>query len=389
MRSHRRRRPEGHVRQRSTGTYELRWRVDGRTVTTTTKVATQADAERELRRRLHAVDEGTHVDPSKMTVSQWLARWLDLVKTEIEPQTLERYRVVVGRHLVPGLGGELIVKLTPEIIQRTYAKWATTGRCDGGEGGLAASTRRNHHATLHAALGRAVELKLLARNPADFPRKRLAKVARREMKILTAEQARHLLREIEGERLYLPTLIAWATGMRRGEILALRWNAVELFSNSVPTLRVVQSLEQTKAGLRFKAPKNNKHRAITLPAFAVEVLRQHKLEQAKRLLLIGHRQAGTTLVCDRGDGEPLTPRALTAAFIRRIRKLKDIPTVRFHDLRHSHATELMRRGVPAKVVSERLGHASINITLDLYSHVDIAMQKDAATIFDTAFQGQK
>ena len=205
--------------------------------------------------------------------------------------------------------------------------------------------------------------------------------------VVRVEQARHLLRELEGDRLYLPTLLAWATGMRRGEILSVRWKKIDL---DRATIEVAASLEQTKAGgLRFKTTKTDKVRTITLPAFAVDALRKHKREQAERLLVLGIRQAGATLVCDRGDGEPLTPLALTIGFLRRIRKLKEIPTVRFHDLRHSHATELMRQGVPAKVVSERLGHASINITLDLYSHVDTAMQKDAATIFDAAFQGRK
>jgi len=231
-----------------------------------------------------------------------------------------------------------------------------------------------------------VELKLVARNPADFPRKRLAKVACREMKTLNSEQAGRLLKALEGDRLYLPTLIAWAGGLRRGEILSLRWKKVDLDRG---TIEVAASLEQTKAGLRFKSPKTNKARTITLPAFAVEALQKHRVEQAQELLRLGVRQTGTSLVCDRGDGEPLTPTALTTAFIRRVRKLKDLPTIRFHDLRHSHATELMRQRVPAKVVSERLGHASVTMTLDLYSHVDTAMQEDAATIFDAAFRGRK
>jgi integrase len=375
----------GHIRQRSPGSWEIRFRANGRVITTTVR-GTKADAQKELRSRLHAVDQGEHVDPSKMTLAQWLVRWLEIVRVEIEPQTFERYSTIVDSHFVPALGGALLKKLTGADIQQAYAKWATSGRADGHEGGLAASTRRTLHAVLHAALDRAVELKILGRNPADFPRERLAKVARREMKTINAEQAGRLLEALEGDRLYLPTLIAWAGGLRRGEILSLRWKKVDL---DRATIEVAASLEQTKAGLRFKSTKTDKARTITLPAFAVEALQKHKTAQAQELLRLGVRQTGNSLVCDRGDGEALTPTALTTAFIRRIRKLKDLPTIRFHDLRHSHATELMRQRVPAKVVSERLGHASVTMTLDLYSHVDTAMQEDAATIFDAAFRGRK
>jgi integrase len=150
--------------------------------------------------------------------------------------------------------------------------------------------------------------------------------------------------------------------------------------------RVVESLEQTKAALRFKAPKTEKARAITLPAFAVEELRRLRREQAEELLALGIRQAGETLVCARADGRPHQPRSLTHEFTYLIRRLKDIPRVRFHDLRHSHATQLLLAGVHPKVAQERLGHSTISTTLDLYSHVTETMQEDAALELDKAFR---
>jgi integrase len=178
-------------------------------------------------------------------------------------------------------------------------------------------------------------------------------------------------------------LIALSTGMRRGEILALRWRNIDLERGIV---RVVESLEQTKAALRFKAPKTEKARAITLPSFAVEELHRLKRQQAEELLALGVRQSGETLACGRHDGEPMPPRSLTHEFAKFAGRLKDIPRARFHDLRHSHATQLPSAGVHPKVAQERLGHSTITTTLDLYSHVTETMQGDAAAKLDTAFR---
>ena len=174
--------------------------------------------------------------------------------------------------------------------------------------------------------------------------------------------------------------------MRRGEVLAVRWKNVDL---ELGTLRVMESLEQTKTGIRFKAPKSGRHRAITLPAYAVEDLRRLKREQAEELLALGVRQTGDTLLCCRADGEPHQPLSLTYEFARFMGRMKDLPRVRFHDLRHSHATQLLASGVHPKIASERLGHASVGITLDLYSHVTDTMQSDAAVKLDSAMQVAK
>ena len=171
--------------------------------------------------------------------------------------------------------------------------------------------------------------------------------------------------------------------MRRGEIFALRWKNVDLVRGS---LRVMESLELTKTGIRFKAPKTDKARAVTLPAFSVDELRRLKRLQAEELLVLGIRQSGETLVCARADGLPLQPQSLTRQFTRLIGRIKDLPRVRFHDLRHSHATQLLLAGVNPKIAQERLGHASITTTLDLYSHVTDTMQSDAAQRLDAAFQ---
>jgi len=353
-----------------------------RTVTTTVK-GDRKFAERELRRLLRAVDTGEHVDPNSMMVRQWLATWLENVRAEVAPKSHERYSEVVKNFLIPELGNLPLAKLAPSHIQTAYTAWATRGRRDGKPGGLSPRTRRHVHRILKTALARAVELQLLARNPADAFKKRLPKVERREMVTHSINQSARLLEGISHTRVYWPVLLANSTGMRRGEVLALRWKNVDLEGAK---LRVMESLEQTRAGLRFKAPKTDRTRAITLPAFAVEELRRLKRCQAEELLMLGVRQTGDTLVCARADGKPHQPRSLTHEFTRLVRRMKDIPRIHFHDLRHGHATHLLIAGVHPKIVQERLGHTTISTTLDLYSHVTDTMQSDAAARLDAAFR---
>lgn len=219
--------------------------------------------------------------------------------------------------------------------------------------------------------------------PADAFKKRLPKVERKAMTALAPGQSACLLRALKPTTVYWPTLIALSTGMRRGEILALRWKNVDLDRGAV---RVVESLEQTKRGLRFKAPKTEKTRAITLPSFAVEELRRLKWQQAEEMLRLGVRQTSDTLACARPDGEPIQPRSLTHEFAKQVSRLRDLPRVRFHDLRHSHATQLLLSGVHPKVAQERLGHSTITTTLDLYSHVTDTMQSEAAERLDETFR---
>jgi integrase len=378
----------GHIRERSPGSFELRYSLGTdpatgkRSMATSTVRGGRKDAERELRRLLRDLDTGEHVEPNRITVQAWLSTWLDTVRAEVSPKTVERYADIVRGFLVPAIGNLLLSKLTAAHIQAAYNRWAETGRRDGKEGGLSARTRRHIHRILKSALSRAVKQQLVARNAATLI-DRLPKVERQEMAALSGEQSQRLLAAIARTRVYWPVLIALSTGMRRGEILALRWRNADLDRGSV---RVVESLEQTKAGLRFKSPKTERPRVITLPAFAIDELRRLKRQQAEELLTLGIRQDGATLVCARADGEPMQPRSLTHGFTHLMVRIKDLPRVRFHDLRHSHATQLLLAGVHPKIAQERLGHSTITTTLDLYSHVTETMQEDAAAKIDAVFR---
>jgi integrase len=375
----------GYVRQRSPGSWEISYELAADPLTghrrraSATVRGTRKDAERELRRLLVAVDTGAHVDPTRITVRGWVVIWLAAVRQEVAPRTHERYKEIMENFVLPKLGDLTLTKLAAIHIKQLYAGLAEGGRRDKKPGGLSPQTRQHIHRVLRAALARAVEEEppLLARNPADVFKKRLPKVERHEMTTLTAEQSQFLLAAIAHTRVYWPAFIGLASGTRRGEILALQWKNVDLDRAS---LRVVASLEETKKGLRFKPPKNDaSRRQISLSAFAVDELRRLKRQQAEELLLLGIRQTPDTLLCARADGEVLRPRSLTHEFTRLVAGLTgELPRVRFHDLRHSHATQLLIAGVHPKVVQERLGHATIAITLDLYSHVIPTLQEDAA-----------
>jgi integrase len=372
---------KGHIRERSPGRWAIVLEIrDPETGRRKRKwhnfVGTKRAAQIECSRLISELSGGAYVEPTRTTLAEFLDRWLDHIKTQVSPRSHERYVEIARKNIAPLLGSTTLAKLQPVAISTAYAKALTSGRRDG-KGGLAPRTVHHMHRILRQALQQAVRWQILARNPADAVKP--PRVERRKGTTLSADQAAQLLGALTHSRIYWPTLIALATGMRRGEISALRWQAIDLERG---TLQVVETIEQTKTSLRFKPPKNGKTRAITLPAFAVAELRRWKTEQAQELLRLGIRQAASTLVCGRIDGEVHSPLALTYEFARFIRQMPDLPQVRFHDLRHSHATQLLSTGIHPKIAQERLGHSSISVTLDLYSHVVESMQDEAASRVD-------
>lgn len=336
------------------------------------------DAEAELARIVHEIHTGTYVDAGKMTVTGLLERWLaDYAKHNVARRTYERYEEIVRKHWIPAIGHIELNKLQPIHIQEQYTRWTEGGRLDGRGGGLSPKTVVQHHRVLRKALQWALKMQLIARNPADAAQP--PRPARREMRALDAHQTVRLLQACEGTPLYIPVLLAVTCGMRRGEILGLRWKDVDL-ERGVLTVR--QALEETRDGLRFKGPKTAAgNRSIALPALAVQALRRHRVQQAKERLLMGPAYEDHDLVCARPDGKPLRPDYLSQA-LPRVAQQAGLPRIRFHDLRHSHATHLLQAGVHPKVVAERLGHATVQVTLDIYSHVLPTLQQDAAQRLD-------
>ncbi len=337
------------------------------------------DAERELAKLLSELNTGSYVEPARMSVSEFFDRWLaDYAKPKVSSKTFERYQEMIDGHIRPALGAYLLPKLAPLHIQSFYSRALDKGRKDG-RGGLSAQSVVHFHRVLHKALAQAVKWQLLARNPVDAVEPPRAE--RKEMRALDEDETARLLSLLTGNRLHTPVLLAVTTGLRRGEILGLRWTDIDLKAG---TLTVVQSLEQTKDGLKFKAPKTHRsRRSIALPEMTVEALRSHRAAQAEEKLALGPAYGENGLVCPRPAGGPWAPDVFSTAFAAFVRR-SGMKSFRFHDLRHTHATHLLRAGVHPKIVSERLGHSSVSITLDTYSHVLPGMQQDAVRLVDAA-----
>jgi len=343
---------------------------------------TKKDVERELARLIHEMETGYYIEPTNMTVADLLQKWLvDYAKPNVAGKTYERYAEIVRNSLIPALGHHRLAKLQPLHIQAFYSDMLENGRRNGKGRGLSPLTVRHYHRVLRKALHDAVRWRLLARNPAEAVE--APRVVRKEMKVLEPEEVGRLLHAAEGSEFYIPVLLAVATGLRRGEILALRWEDVNL-DDGVITVR--RSLEQTRAGITFKAPKTAKsRRMLVLPEMAIAPLQTHKGEQALQKLMLDSAYQDSGLVCTEADGSLINPEHLSRGF-RVLLKHAGLPRIRFHDLRHTHATMLLREGIHPKIVSERLGHSTIVLTMDTYSHVSLPMQEEAARKLDNALR---
>jgi integrase len=340
---------------------------------------TKREAQVECSRLISQIRGGLYVEPAKMTVRQFFDHWLDHMKSQVAPRTHERYSEIALKGLSPLLGDVSLPQLKAIRISAAYSRALAAGRRDR-KGGLSPRTVGHMHRVLRQALQQAVDWDLLARNPTDAVQP--PKVEKNEMRALDADETAALLEAIRPTRMFIPVLLAVTNGMRRGEITALRWRSVDLTNAE---LEVKASTEQTKAGVREKETKSGRARTVTLTTLAVEELRRHKIRQAQELLRLGMLQTDDSHVTARIDGQPLKPNSLTHEFIRFIAATK-LPRIRFHDLRHTHATQLLKSDVHPKIVQERLGHEDISTTLNLYSHVLPGMQDDAAKRVDAALR---
>jgi integrase len=375
----------GHVRARGPGSWELKYDVGRDPITGKRQVkfktvrGNKRDAQRQLRELLGAVDQGRHADPGKMTLGAWLGQWLEEARPNVAPKTHERYAEIVQKHLVPTLGAIALAKLAPVHIQRYYAAALASGRLDG-KGGLSAQTVRHFDRVLGRALRRARALRLIASNPAEDVER--PTVERREMRTLDPEQSAKLLASVSGNRFHPLVFLALATGLRRGELLALRWCDLDLPGRF---LRVVQSLEETRAGLRFKAPKTKRScRTVALSPAVVELLQEHRVRQLEERLLLGLGRSENDLVFTRIDGAPIAPDTFSGWFAAAAKRAG--VQISLHGLRHTHVTDLLRANVHPKIASERVGHSSVAFTLDRYSHAVAGLQEDAALRIDAALR---
>jgi len=376
--------PRGHVRQLKSGSWELVFDLprepgqERQQKSVTVKAANKKEAKAKLREILRQIDTNTYVDAGKMTVGEFLQNWLrNYCEPNLRQTTVDGYKIIIEKHLIPALGHIKLSKLQPAHIQEYYRKALSEGRKDGKGKKLSPTTVLHHHRLLHRALETAVKWQLIGRNICDAvepPRAR-----RYRAKVYDEEAVAKLLKASEGTPLYMPVLLTLATGLRRGEVLALRWSD---FDPERKIIIVDETLLNTSGGPSFDDPKTDEsRRPIALPETIVSELLRHKKRQAKDRLHAGEFWEDTDLICCREDGTRWHPGTFSDNFSRFLEK-QGLPHIRFHDLRHTHASLLLRQGIHPKVVSERLGHSRIGITMDLYSHVLPGMQDEVAKQLD-------
>lgn len=377
------------IEQRSPGSWSFRVDVPGpdgkRQQRRYTVKGTRRDAERELARIVHELNTGAFVAPSKMTTGEWLEHWLSVKRSRIAARTWERYDQIVRNDLVPAIGAVPLQKLAPSHIEAMETAALTSGRRRGAGEGLSPRTIVHIHGVLRTALEHAVMQDAIPRNPAD--RVKPPRPTDREMHALDEEQTAQLFTAARQTPFFIAVVIASATGMRRGEIMGLRWEDVALDPATLAgSVTVRRATEVTRAGVGEKAPKTKKgRRVIPLPRYAVEELLRHKGRQAEAKLGLGPGYQDCGRVVTWADGSPMHPDYVTHAF-RKLLLKEGLPRIRFHDLRHSHASQALTQGTEITVVSERLGHANPSITLNVYSHVLKGRHEVAAERMDEAMR---
>ena len=349
--------------------------------------STKREAQKYLNELLHKIEIGTYVAPSKITLADFLKQWLnDYAKVNTAPKTYQGYERIIRQHLIPKLGNMKMDQLKPIHIQQYYTNRLTEGRIDG-SGGLSNRSVLHHHRLLHKALEDAVKWQIIAINPAKAVNS--PKDQKKKVNVLTKEQVHALLQYVKSHKYYAPIYLAIKTGMRRGEILGIRWEDVDFEKYTISVNQQIQRLK--KQGVVFKpTTKNNgSRRTIAISESVASVLKRQINIRKRDRLKFGILYHDHQLIFANEDGSPIDPDAISREFPRIIRRIEDFPKVRFHDLRHTHATLLLQQGEHPKIVSERLGHATISMTMDTYSHVMPNMQKAAAKKFDDFLFGNE
>lgn len=340
---------------------------------------TRRDAERALSELSSSVHTGSYVPKSRATVADLAAEWLDAIRPTIRPSTHASYSRNLRLHVLPHIGGLLTTRVDGGTLNAVYAALAADGKrapSYGGGAGLSPRTVRYVHTIVHRMFRDAVRWGRLARNPSDAadPPK-VSASSHPEMSVWSAVELRRFLDGVADDRLAAAYVALATTGMRRGEALGLRWQDVDLGAGRVAIRQTVINVGNTAT---IGAPKTAKgRRVVTLDAGTVTALREHRKRQAAERLAMAAGFADHGLVFCRPDGGLLHPERFSRQFCRLGRRL-GLPAIRLHDLRHGWATMALAAGVHPKVVQERLGHASIGITLDTYSHVTAGLHSDAA-----------
>lgn len=355
--------------------------------------ATRRDAEKWFDKKKAQLERGFAGIDEKTMVEAYLKHWL--ANASVGTGTKRMYESYARRFVYPVLGNIRLCDLKPSHLEDAKRRWAQRRRKDAEKGPTISSKSVRHAWTVLAvALNRAKKQRVIEVNPCEYvdaPR-----VERREMRSLDASSAGAYIQAFSTDPdMGAAIVLAIGSGLRRGELLALRWSDIDLESSALRVNRALECVaivdpehhEKRLPELKFKEPKTSgSRRSIPLPKFAVDRLRQHRREQKDRFDALGIWRTHESLVFDRA-GEPWNPNTFGTEFAKRARKLK-LPPVRLHDLRHSYATLMLESGVDLKTVSQALGHSTIRITADTYAHVTPSMQQAAADRLDKMLSGR-
>ncbi|MFW5790441.1 MAG: tyrosine-type recombinase/integrase [Bacillota bacterium] len=369
-----------HIRKTESGNYEAfidmgKDPATGKRRQITKTFETKKEANLWTADKIQEKQKGIAVSLNNLTLEEYLLKWLDdYALPNLSPTTFDGYNMIIKKHIIPALGALKLDEIKPLHIQSYQSEKLRSGRLDNKPGGLSKKTVLQHHRVLNKALNQAVMWQLISYNPVkavpalspDTP----------EIKSLSQDEVNRLLKAAEDSWSYYFIYIAVNTGMRRGELLGLRWEDINFTEELIQVRKNL--VKSQKKGIVMKEPKNkSSKRVIQLAADDISELKKLKKKQNEYKLLYGPDYNNKyDLVFCKANGEILYPNTATKRF-NLIAEKANIENIRLHDLRHTHATLMLEAGVHPKVVQERLGHSTITTTLDTYSHVIPSMQKES------------
>lgn len=326
---------------------------------------TKRQAQDELAKIISEYNNGSYIAPSKMTVQMLIAQWMTVYAIpQLALSTVRGYKVNFYKHTIPYLGHILVQRLSSVEIQNMYVKLE--------EKGLSPSSIRYVHKILHEVLQYAYKMRMISVNPSDLVS--APKQGKYKAEVYNAEEVAELLRCAKGTEMELPLMLDLETGLRRGELLALKWSDINWGAR---TLTVERNLVCINGEYKFGSPKTKSgNRKLLLSESLIEKLRQHRVLQTEIRLQLGATYQNNDLICCKTNGAPYNTGTFSHKFSNLLKK-HGLKHIRLHDIRHTNATLMLEDGIPAKIASERLGHSGIAITLDTYSHVSPKMQQDA------------
>ena len=345
---------------------------------------TKRDALAALNEAHGALHRGLYVEPSKLSIKTFLHdHWLPAIEAGLRKSTFEGYRSAIRSHVLPRLGEMRIQALTPDQLNAFYGDLLREGRCDG-KGGLSPKTVHNVHVMLHKALHDAVRWNYLPRNVAEFADPPRQTSSGKAMRTWTPDELRGFLNFVTDDPLHAAWVLAANTGMRRGEVLGLRWQDMDFDRRRLAIRQTIISIDYR---VEISEPKTARgRRSVALDTGTVTALRAHRATQNQQKLMLGEAYQDLGLVFCREDGSPVHPDRFTQMFDKHV-KDSGLPRIRLHDLRHTHATLALAAGIHPKVVSERLGHSTVAFTMDVYSHAIPSMEAEAAETIANLVRG--